>query len=479
MLITFTAQSRAEKIECRSNQEPSSKDSKASALGSKLEWADQSPCHLHARHKSLVAIPLSFLRAYRIRQCTRARDGAQKYARMKLIRRAIDKNGEGTVKVEAYDVEDMWHIYNLITPGDVIRAPTIRKVRHESATGSTESERMRISLTIQVVDVDFDSLASALRVKGKVVSENKHVKVGAYHTTELEPLRAFSIGKKKWDSVALGRLALATNPVADADLAAVVMQEGLAHVLVVSRSLTLTRARIEVGIPRKGINAIFNREDALNKFFATILRSLRQHVMLDSVKVVLLASPGFVKDEFHKYMTLEASRNDFRDVIDNKAKFVLCHSSSGHRHALQEVLSKPELVSVLEKTSAAEEVRAMNSFFNTFNKDPERACYGTRHIRFADEMGAIDTLLMSDELFRSHQVAMRKKYVAIAESVKRKGGKLYILSSQHVTGEQLTEMTGIAAILRFPLPELDDIDMDASEEDEEDANGEKNLGAER
>jgi len=30
----------------------------------------------------------------------------------------------------------------------------------------------------------------------------------------------------------------------------------------------------------------------------------------------------------------------------------------------------------------------------------------------------------------------------------------------HVTGEQLNEMTGIAAILRFPLQELEDMDFD-------------------
>jgi hypothetical protein len=33
-----------------------------------------------------------------------------------------------------------------------------------------------------------------------------------------------------------------------------------------------------------------------------------------------------------------------------------------------------------------------------------------------------------------------------------------IFSSSHVSGEQLGQMTGVAAILRFPLPELDELD---------------------
>lgn len=37
-------------------------------------------------------------------------------------------------------------------------------------------------------------------------------------------------------------------------------------------------------------------------------------------------------------------------------------------------------------------------------------------------------------------------------------------SSMHVTGEQLGQLTGIAAVLRFPLPEMEDDDDDDSDE---------------
>jgi protein pelota len=32
----------------------------------------------------------------------------------------------------------------------------------------------------------------------------------------------------------------------------------------------------------------------------------------------------------------------------------------------------------------------------------------------------------------------------------------FIFSSMHVSGEQLKQLSGIAALLRFPLPELED-----------------------
>ena len=33
----------------------------------------------------------------------------------------------------------------------------------------------------------------------------------------------------------------------------------------------------------------------------------------------------------------------------------------------------------------------------------------------------------------------------------------------HVSGEQLQQLTGIAAILRFPLPDLEDAELDEGE----------------
>lgn len=41
------------------------------------------------------------------------------------------------------------------------------------------------------------------------------------------------------------------------------------------------------------------------------------------------------------------------------------------------------------------------------------------------------------------------------------GGQVCIFSAMHASGEQLNQLTGIAAILRFPLPDLEDQEFDA------------------
>lgn len=58
-------------------------------------------------------------------------------------------------------VEDMWHIYNLVRPGDLVTAKTFRKVTNISA-GSNSSERVVIKLTVRVEANDFDPIGTPL-----------------------------------------------------------------------------------------------------------------------------------------------------------------------------------------------------------------------------------------------------------------------------------------------------------------------------
>ena len=55
----------------------------------------------------------------------------------------------------------------------------------------------------------------------------------------------------------------------------------------------------------------------------------------------------------------------------------------------------------------------------------------------------------------------RNKYTALVEEVRQAGGEAISFSAMHVSGEQLNQLTGVAAILRFPLPDIEDQELDA------------------
>lgn len=72
---------------------------------------------------------------------------------MKLVNKHVEKDGSGYVTLRPEDDEDMWHVYNLVQPGDEVRAQAVRRVQTTSSTGSTDSSRVRLTLTIKVKKV--------------------------------------------------------------------------------------------------------------------------------------------------------------------------------------------------------------------------------------------------------------------------------------------------------------------------------------
>lgn len=63
-------------------------------------------------------------------------------------------------------------------------------------------------------------------------------------------------------------------------------------------------------------------------------------------------------------------------------------------------------------------------------------CYSLKHVERANEAEAIDTLLISDSLFRSKELSERKRYVSIVDKVRENSGQVKIFSSLHVSGER-------------------------------------------
>lgn len=378
---------------------------------------------------------------------------------MKLLRQDITKNGAGSVKLVAEEAEDMWHVYNLVAKGDRVSGITVRKVMREAASGAREAERVRLKLEVEVETVEYDKVASVLRVRGKNMLESEHVKLGAYHTMELDQQRPFVLAKVEWDAMAVDYLKQACDPAASADVAAVMMQEGLANICLVGASITTVKGRVETSIPRKHGPAIAGYDKALNKFFENVLQAVLRHVNFGIVRCLVVASPGFTKDQFFDYMMLEATRRDLRQIIENKGKIVLTHSSSGYKHALKEVLAAPPVMALIKDTKAVQEVKALDDFHAMLSNDSARAFYGPGHVFAAHDRLAIQTLLITEELFRSADINTRRKYVDLVESVKAGGGEVFIFSVMHVSGEQLQQLTGIAAILRFPLPDLEDMEL--------------------
>lgn len=186
-------------------------------------------------------------------------------------------------------------------------------------------------------------------------------------------------------------------------------------------------------------------------------------------KPILLASPGFTAAAFQKYIIDTATKTGDKALLAQKPNFIVVHSSSGHLHSLNEVLQSPEVLVRLKDTKYARETRLMDEFLTLLRKDDGRAWYGPREVERAAEKGAIGkgggALLISDALFRAQNVGVRRRWVGLVDRIRDiEGGEVRVLSSEHESGKRLDGLGGIAAILTFPLDDLDE----GEEEEEED-----------
>ncbi|KAL6336884.1 hypothetical protein AAG906_036198 [Vitis piasezkii] len=120
----------------------------------------------------------------------------------------------------------------------------------------------------------------------------------------------------------------------------------------------------------------------------------------------------------------KSNKQKLQQIEENKERVVVVNTSG--KATLKAVLQEPEVMKLIRGKNGAVEITAWKDF---------------------------------DELYRSANHGSRHKYTDLVKSVKKAGGKALVYSHNHVMGEQLGQLTGIAAILRFPLPDLDDMEL--------------------
>lgn len=127
----------------------------------------------------------------------------------------------------------------------------------------------------------------------------------------------------------------------------------------VGSSTTMVKAKIETNLPRKRGPAIAGYDKAWQKFLNNVYSAVVRHVDFSIVKCLVIAGPGFSKDQFKEFLDLEAVRRSDRPLIENKSRIVLAPASSAYKHSLKEVLASPIIAGSISNTKAARETRVL------------------------------------------------------------------------------------------------------------------------
>jgi protein pelota len=192
--------------------------------------------------------------------------------------------------------------------------PSNAQVAKDTSGAAGGSELVRVNLTITVASLVFDADNGILRVSGKVCKENPHVKKGAFHTLELGPASAhgtsatrglasvFTIGKDCWDSEFLRRISEASKPASNAEVLGIAMSTSQATICLVTEHMTVVRKTLEPHIPKARGDGV-GRKTAMIKYFEQAYVAMKEAAgkRLPSLKLIVLAGPGFTKNEFFTF----------------------------------------------------------------------------------------------------------------------------------------------------------------------------------
>ncbi len=336
---------------------------------------------------------------------------------MKILKRDL-RHGRVVVAVE--NLDDLWHLSQIIGAGDSVSSKTTRKVK---AT-EKETEKKTLFLELRVEGVDFKD--GALRISGRTVEEKEEVPKGSYHTIGVEIGSSVGVAKESWPKYQLKRLEQATKNQAKT-IILILDREEAVFALLNSQGYEIL-AELKGKVAKKGV------ETVTKNFYAELAASLSDYANRYKAETVVVASPAFWKDELVKELNDERLRK----------KVVLATCSSVGKNAIEEVLKRPELNEVLKMQRAAEESRLVEQLMVGIAKDG-LAAYGKKEVDDAVSSGNVKALMITDVFIGKN----RRKSEELMKGAEAAAGEVAIINSENEAGSKLDSLGGVAVLLRY------------------------------
>ncbi|MDF2955199.1 MAG: Stalled ribosome rescue protein Dom34 [Candidatus Alkanophagales archaeon MCA70_species_2] len=353
---------------------------------------------------------------------------------MRVTKRELKPDGRGELSVVPETLDDLWHLKHILEAGDLVYATTQRRV--ERATDKLrpeKGEKKTVRLGIRVESVEFHKFANRLRVRG-VIEAGLETAVGSYHTLNIEPGVELSI-IKAWKKHQLKRVEDAERAAARPKVIILTIEEGDAVAGIVRQYGVDEVFYVRAGSGKGASDSAGERRTFFGEALSMLKNALRQF----PVDAVIVAGPGFTKDDFLAFVREREPELAAKMKIESVSSIGL----SGFR----EVLKRGVVEEICREERIAKEVQLIEKLMEEVSKDG-LAAYGDTAVRSALSYGAVEKLLVCDERLRD---AGRESVETLLKEAERRGGEVVIFSTEFEPGEMLKALGGIAALLRFKI----------------------------
>ncbi len=341
--------------------------------------------------------------------------------------RLLEQNPRsGEIKVLVTNPDDLWHLYNIILPGDIVRASTYRREEaREDAIRAEREKKVRIFLSLSVERCEFMDFQNALRIMGRIVEAP--FDMGSHHTLNITEGSDLVIHKEVWPGHVMQRLRDAVEGKGNAQIIAVAIEYGEATVALL-RSYSVEEVATIHSTSMKENPGKREKSDLYSQVVAQV-KAMQQ-------LPIIVVGPGFMKDDFVR----EAKSID-PSLFGNAQ---LIHTGQGGMAGIREAMSRPENAKLLENVRMAEEARVVEELKALIATNGP-CTYGRKEVSDAVDAGAVEKLIISDTLLRDGSVNDMMK------SAEEKKATVFIVTSRWDPGKQIESLGGVAAVLRYRL----------------------------
>jgi len=353
----------------------------------------------------------------------------------------IGKNlRQGFVKVVPGSDDDLWHLYNVIYKGDEVYAYSSRAVKTDQEYSRPKSaERISAFMGIIVESVAWDKFLGKLRVHGCICHAPDIMPTGAHHTLNIALNQPLTIVKKEWPKHLLDRLVRASRTEKPMVIIAI-DDEGFA---IAETKQYGVEIKMEERIKLPGKLEADKRLAATKDYFNHAVTSLRQ-LWSSSHNPIVIVGVGFVKSDFVKFLTTEASEIA-KSVVDVKSV------NNGGVSGIYEALRSGVLLRAAKQLRIVDETEIMEEVMKRLGKGEATITYGLEAVEDAVYMGAVEKLVLADTMLRESNEEKRLHLERLMRDTEQRRGSITVVSTEHEAGETLLALTGIAALLRFPI----------------------------
>ena len=350
---------------------------------------------------------------------------------------------KGLVKVVPETFDDLWHLYNVIYEQDRVYARTSREIKtDEKYARSSRGERVSMFLGVTVENVGWDKLLGRLRVHGTICEAPETVPVGAYHTLNITLNTCVTIVKKEWTKHQIDRLERASRTFEKPILIISIDDEGYSIATTAQYGI---EEKVEERIKLPGKLESEKRSAALNEYFRKALNSLQEVWTLGRSPIVVIGV-GYMKNDFVRFVGNEAE-DVAKSIVDVKSV------NNGGVAGIYEAFRSGVLLKTVKQMRVAEETEVVEELLRRLGKGENNAAYGFDVVKKAASLGAVEKLILADSLLRNSDDERRLQLEELMMEVEGKKGAVVVVSTEHEAGRKIVSLSGLAALLRFSLPQ--------------------------